>query len=462
MTARFVTFGVAFMIGAAVVVACGSDGDSTFPGSELQAGPIDPGGGSSGSSSFGGTTSSSSGTSGQAGCKNLQCKQVACAGGGKTTVSGTVYAPTPAAYGPADPIYNAIVYVPNGTPEAFKPGATCDKCGTVASGEPLVTALSGANGKFVIENVPVGTDIPLVIQVGRWRRQVKIPKVAECTDTPLDKELTRLPRSKAEGDIPLMAIATSPYDPTECIMRKIGIADEEFTVPSASGRVHIYKGAGATLAGATPPASTTLWQTPANLAKYDIVAFPCQTSGGPDAAGRANIQTYADTGGRVFVTDLSQDVVKLNTAWAPTANWSVTGSYTNPATIDQTFPKGKALADWLSAIGATPTPGQMNLTGTYARFTSAIAPAQRWVYSATTSQTYSFNTPVGAAADAQCGRVVYSSFHIASGAGASFPSECTSAPLTAQEKVLEFLLFDLSSCIQKDDTAPVPPPPVVK
>src|SRR5207302_994645 len=64
-------------------------------------------------------------------CKNLQCKQVTCPSGGSTTVSGTVYAPTPDVFGPADPLYNVIVYVPNATPDPFKPGVTCDKCGAL-------------------------------------------------------------------------------------------------------------------------------------------------------------------------------------------------------------------------------------------------------------------------------------------------------------------------------------------
>jgi len=170
-------------------------------------------------------------------CKNLQCKQVTCAGGGTTSVSGTVWNPAK-----TDPLYNVVVYVPNATPDTFKPGISCEKCGTV-SGEPLATALSGADGKFRIDNVPVGDNIPLVIQIGRWRRQVIIPKVTECVDNPLSGDLTRLPKNKKEGDIPLTAIVTSTYDPTECILRKIGIDDAEFNI--GTGRIHLYKGSGA-------------------------------------------------------------------------------------------------------------------------------------------------------------------------------------------------------------------------
>ena len=101
------------------------------------------------------------------------------------------------------------------------------------------------------------------------------------------------------------------------------------------------------------------------------------------------------------------------------------------------------------------------LVDTYARLKDVNAPSQRWIYSSATTQTYSFNTPVGADADKQCGRAIYSSFHVTTGAGGVFPSGCDDQPMTAQEKALEFMLFDLSACVQKDD-APPEPPPVVK
>jgi hypothetical protein len=426
---------------ATVAFACGSGETRAFD---------DDGGASS--SGFGGLPDGGD----PAACKGIACNVVACPGGGHTSVSGTVYAPNG-----SDPLYNVILYVPNAQLSPFPKGVSCDKCGAITSGEPIVTALSDSSGKFTLQDLPAGDNIPLVLQVGRWRRKVIIPHVEACADTPLDVQHTRLPRNKTEGDIPLIALATSPYDPEECILKKIGIDNTEFTVPTEAGRVHIYKGEGATLATGTPPDSSTLWATTANLERYDITMLPCQTSGKPNSAGRLAIQEYADNGGRVFVTDLSEDVISMGPVpWPSTATFGVSGSFTNPGLIDTTFPKGQALADWLEATGGTTTKGQLPLVNTYHRFGAPSGASQRWIYSSTDTQTYSFNTPVGAATPDQCGRVVYSSFHIANGGGLVFPSECNTDPLTGQEKALEFLLFDLAACIQKDDTAPTAPPVV--
>ncbi len=76
---------------------------------------------------------------------------------------------------------------------------------------------------------------------------------------------------------------------------------------------------------------------------------------------------------------------------------------------------------------------------------------------------YTFNTPVGLPAGAQCGKVLFSDFHVVPHAvmGGTFPAECDASPMTPQEKALEFMLFDLSSCVQQDSLPPVPPKPVL-
>ena len=64
-------------------------------------------------------------------------------------------------------------------------------------------------GNFKLENVPATANVPLVIQTGKWRRQLTIPNVAPCEDLPLSTTDTRLPRDRSEGDMPLIAISNS-------------------------------------------------------------------------------------------------------------------------------------------------------------------------------------------------------------------------------------------------------------
>src|SRR6202012_2117897 len=141
---------------------------------------------------------------------------------------------------------------------AFPAGVGCDNCSVPASGSPLISTITDADGRFVLHNAPVGTNIPLVMQIGRWRRQIRVSTVTACTDTPLSASLSRLPRSKIEGDIPLTAVVTGADDATECLLRDIGVADSEFTNPNGTGRIQLYTGssaAGAVIDLATPDES---------------------------------------------------------------------------------------------------------------------------------------------------------------------------------------------------------------
>ena len=417
------------------------------------------------------------------------CQWVDCPAGSATTVSGIVYTP---AKSNADPLYNAVVYVPSSEVEPFSSGVSCDHCGNV-SGKPIAAALSGTDGKFSLGGLPTGKGVPLVLQLGRWRRQVTIPEIKACVDNPLPAELTRFPRNQMEGDIPAMALVSSPYDPEECILRKIGIDDSEFTLPTGPGRVHFFVGGGATL-GPDTPDGWSLWGTQDELKRYDLVLLPCAST--PENVGfgdgehpeqavqaaRAAVAQYANAGGRVFTTDLSDSwLTEAGSPFTQVAQWADEANQDAlddglRAFIDPGFPKGKALSDWLAGIGATPQPGELNLNETFRRSLAVNAPTQRWLYTTDPAslQSFTFNTPLDVAPEQQCGRVLYSSFHIAGGSfdipgpdaptaagsgpdGNQFPGNCNSAPLTPQERVLEFMLFDLASCVQVDMQPPQPP-----
>jgi len=436
-------------------------------------------------------------------CAGLCQQQDACTGMPKTTITGRVTAPghtNTAMWGNPDPIYGALVYVPNGAPPSygvlpFAPGVSCDTCSSLVSGSPLVSATTAVDGTFTIDNAPCGTNIPLVIQLGRWRRQITIPSVACCASTALTNTQTHLPRNHVgepgdvRSDIPLMAFSTGDVDTLHCVLRKIGIDDIEFTNPSGSGRVRFYLDNGAKIDNATPAAST-LYGNASELAKYDMAMFECVGSRVPKAAAdQQRVIDFANAGGRVFATHYSyvwltdsSGTAGTNTGPKPfsqTADWQVNqGSATSAtALVDQslqmdapTQARRIAFASWLQLVGASTTLGQIAVNVVRHDFNSVSAgaatmagtPAQRWLYTSGYPLHYTFDTPVAYSPDpvptAQCGRVLYSDFHVsdASSSGSVFPAECSTGPMTAQEKTLEFMLFDLASCVGPQPGACVP------
>jgi hypothetical protein len=427
-------------------------------------------------------------------CDNLECQQVDCPGGGKTTLSGTVYDPAGKV-----PLYNVIVYVPNKQPAAITPGLSgkCDTCGGTVSGTPLVTALTDAKGHFSLANVPVGSNIPLVMQIGKWRRQVTIPTVAQCIDTPItDKNLLRLPKNQNEGDLPQIAITTGGADPLECLLRKIGVSDSEFGVAGGAQRIHLYGGGGCTggavpgcmASGASQFASTLnggatfgpaqpFWSDYNTLQKYDILLLACEGEANAStkpAAALSALNTFEVTGGRVFASHWHDYWFENGPAPLPaSASWTdLTAPPPDPydGVIDTSFPKGQALKDWLGNVGGLTAAGNITIKQSKhnVNSTNVDAGVQSWINIANPNTTpagqnavqyMTFNTPLGAAPANQCGRVVYSDLHVSSGdnIGQPFPSGCVTSDLSPQEKALEFMLFDLSSCIQSDTSQPQTP-----
>jgi len=404
-------------------------------------------------------------------CDNLECQQVDCADSAvTTTVTGTIYDPSGTL-----PIYNVVVYVPNAPVAPIADGLTCDQCDAELSGEPLVSAITDTEGRFTLEDVPVGADIPLVIQIGKWQRIITIPSVAECVENPLtDIDQTRLPKSSAEGHLPRIALTTGSADPLFCLLRRLGIDDSEYGIAGSAARIHFYRGAngadqfdaafGASPGATLPDGPTTLWNT--GWQDYDIVMMSCEGSEIPTPKNghRSTLRDYLDLGGRVFATHYHYNWFQGD---APADLQSVASFSSNQnafdglVDIDTTFPKGLALADWLMFVDGSSPYSQFDVVDGRRHATSvAMALAQIWVRHMLGTVYFSFNAPIGALPEEQCGRMVFSDIHVSVGAGSpdgDFPSTCNNNPLTEQEKVLLFMLFDLSSCLIPDDDPPCPP-----
>ena len=103
-------------------------------------------------------------------CVNLQCEQHDCPGGVTTTISGTVY--DPAGTQPALQRRRVRAERAGRSRCRLAPRATRATACTRASRSPRRSRI--AAGKFTLENAPDGANIPLVVQVGKWRRQFTI------------------------------------------------------------------------------------------------------------------------------------------------------------------------------------------------------------------------------------------------------------------------------------------------
>lgn len=516
------------------VASCGSKSDSQFgngtnsagnnPNTHLNLGSDAGGSGSSGGDGGSSTTL----PDGAPACTGALCNVSMtdnCAGKNMpfTTITGVVYDPAGAL-----PLYDVYVYIPSATPDPIDPGnPACTPCEAPASGGPIIGTLTDEHGAFTLVQpnatsygVPSGSNIPLVIQTGKWRKQTSIATVAACATTAIPDPTTpamklRLPANSSEGDMPIIAF-TSGCDPAECFLRHVGIADSEFVAPTAplptawtpngtpvagAGHVRFYTAndnmgggmGGAGMGGAAVPASSVTggntvantyawWTSSTNLLENDIVFNACECKPNDRGTGAYTaMDTYLNMGGRLFTTHYYYNWFAPPTGtadlqsvadWAPMVAGATAATETDA--IDQTFPKGMAFATWLQDNAITTTLGSISL-GDFRDDVDSVLPAgceatqsclsTQWIYNAAQSHPryISFNTPVGKPAASQCGRAVFSDVHLSGTSNnATFPMECADPdPMgthTTNEKALEFLFFDLSSCVQNDYMKVVTPP----
>ncbi len=408
-----------------------------------------------------------------------------------TTLSGTVYDPAGVL-----PLENALVYVPSDPTAPLSPlttglttgtGSCSDSCdptiGTYSAAQYVAVATTDLLGAFTLDNVPSGKDIPLVIQLGKWRRRVTLD-VQSCANTKVPASLSRLPRSQGEGDLPQMALVTGACDELACLLRHIGLDGAEFTGPTGGGRVHVYKGAGAAPdladggegpAGDCSGAGCPLWSTKATLEKYDLVLLGCECGEHNETKpDMGPMHDWLDEGGRLLATHYQDTWFKNGPAdFQGIASWESSeadGPTSGPFQVDTSFSAGNDLRNWLGGLGAFNADGSLTLPAAdvSTSLTEVSANTVRWIYDSyqlnaamgPVPKLFSFETPVGGVpppADGgsvtgspYCGRAFFTDVHAGGGGVASsspVPGSCTAGDTSAEEKVLEYAFFDLSgSC----------------
>ncbi len=434
------------------------------------------GGGEGGGGEGGGGEGGNNNANNTTPCTGLQCDQVACPPGeGTTSLSGRVTIPSGEL-----PLPNVTVYVPNAPLDPIPDGASCERCEDMLSGNPLVQTITDMRGDFRLDNVPVADEVPLVMQTGKWRRKVYISNVQECTDNEItDPDKTRLPRNQTEGNIPRIAVTTGGWDALECLIYQIGVDDREFTTANDdSGRVTLFTGISAPPPlgyGAQPTSEFSAgfndgesftradqwWDQASNLKEYDIVMHSCSDPHASQQARQA-LQEFADVGGRAFMTDLHREWLEDGTSdFQSVANWQPQDTQVPQvkASIDINAPGGGLLFDWMDHLGRLDIANQFDAYEIWNNISSVDQNlAERWIYSGSGGNEQdlyiAFNTPVAAAEEQQCGRVVYSDLHVAAGTdtnpGWPFPQSCSSGSMSSQEMVLVYMFFDLAACIDPD------------
>jgi hypothetical protein len=494
--------------------SCGGDMGSAFTNGHGGSGSSGAhGGGSSGASagtgnlSLSGSLSATGSLSANGSADGGVIPDPNCPGGGNTTISGIVYDPAI-----QNPLFNITVFVPlPGTAlPTLTAGASCASCAELYPANIIAAAGTDVNGHFTITKaangpaIPTGANVPIVVQTGKWRMGYTIGNVTACTDNAQPDKSFHLPTNATEGNLPDIAISTGKSDSLECLPLRIGVDPAEFMGGAGGqGHIHIFKGAGgADTVPVAPVSSQALWDTEADLMKNDVVLLSCEGAETAQVtmASRQALSDYADGGGRVFASHFHYSwfnqapfAAENLATWTPTAN-ILDDTVAFPGDIVTTlnvatggaFPEGIALGQWLGVVNAL-TNGQLPIW--YSRHNADVAvantPSQPWIVLDPSSakapgatQYFSFDTPVAAGAP-KCGRIVYSDLHVSGGPGTNqpnvapdypqamrgtpntVPTQCAMHPLTPQEKALEFMLFDLSSCLIPVGS-PQPPPPAPK
>jgi hypothetical protein len=398
-----------------------------------------------------------------------------------TTLTGKVFDPAG-----TTPLQEAVVFVPanpSATPAIVRGGPSCS---LLSIGSYVSAAATSTDGSFKLSGVPTGRQVPVTVQIGKWRRTVHVNITNDCADNAVADGTLRLPRGRSEGDMPQLAVLTGGEDNLACLLLGMGIDPNELGPPGGGGRVDVYRGVGgADLtgdggAGDCTGTSCPLWDTAAHLDAYEIILLGCEGGDNLQTKPATALQAMHDwvaAGGKLFGVH-SQDVWLSHgpADFADVATWIDGGASgaTGPFRINQSFPRGIQFRNWASGIGvADPDGGLPLLPSDVATSVGSVkSTAVPWILDESTSapdggegnaKALSFSPPSavdgGRAALVGCGRATLTDIHPGgTSAVTTVPSQCPAGGLNAEGKALEYLFFR-----QFDPPTPAcggcPPPP---
>jgi len=255
----------------------------------------------------------------------------------------------------------------------------------------------------------------------------------------------------------------------ECVLHKMGIPKES---------IDLYD-AGYTMLPATAlPLFTTLVNDLPLMKRYSIIFLNCTS--GTNTLGelskisvRKNITQYLQAGGRFYVTDWAYNWIERVEDLAPLIDFEPGLSEAEPeeqsvaqqGISEENLPvtvKDDLMRDWLSLFPNIMKEGQLHLKldGHFAMVHSQDPNAKVWVEGTVRSgdgKIQGLRPLIVTSSFQHCGKLLFSSAHTTTRESpigytpVPFPEYCD-AEISAQDRLLEFLIFDMTGCLSPIDS----------
>ena len=357
------------------------------------------------------------------------------------------------------PVSGAAVYAqPFGRMEEPPPLPVSGACGQCFDAARAGAATeTRADGSFLLTLAPGKHRITFT--KGGFVRVVDVEM--GCGTTALPPESTRLPAVSSGADVaPRMALIHGIHDPVERVLARMGLGemDGEQLVSDVVSTYRWFPD--------FAPQTEALLRSPTALGELDVLLVPCgaylegfspapETPPLPgsrlldDAEIVANLRAFVEGGGRVYSTDLSYDLVEriapsqltFEPAGMPATDEPEpfdAAEVGNPQWVEARIVDSD-LEAWLSAREMLEGPELLleGLEEQWAVPRSAPDEATVWV-------THTFDEvsrPAAVTLTLGCGRVVFSSFHVATDA-------TSNASADARAEILAYLLLDVGACVE--------------